>query len=60
MYDPGHAQALVGISARLHGIMDPEAVNRQPFEDQARMIETLGGVEAIRALPGFNYTPLDG
>ena len=57
--DPVHATALADLRASLYAIMDPEAVNRQAFEDQARMIESLGGIEAIRALPGFNHTPLN-
>jgi choline-sulfatase len=57
--DPGHAATLARLDTKLREIMDPEAVNRQAFEDQARMIESLGGIEAIRALPSFNHTPLD-
>ena len=40
-------------------ILDPEEVNRQAFADQARKIEELGGLDAIRAMPSFNHTPLD-
>ena len=44
----------------LRDILDPEAVNRQAFADQARKIETLGGREAILTREGvsFGFTPL--
>ena len=56
---PGYAETLAGLNVQLHEILDPEAVNHQAFADQARMIESLGGMDAIRALPSFNHTPLD-
>ena len=40
-------------------ILDPEDVNRRAFSDQAKMIDTLGGIEAIMALPSFNHTPIE-
>ena len=42
----------------LHGIVDPDAVNRLAFADQQARIESLGGVEAILSRPDFNFTPL--
>ncbi len=42
----------------LFEILDPEQVNAQAFADQNKMIEKLGGIEAIRNLPSFNHTPL--
>jgi choline-sulfatase len=47
------------LRGQLFEILDPEEVNRQAFADQARMIGSLGGAEAILALPGFNHTPVD-
>jgi len=44
---------------QIYKILDPEEVNRQAFADQARMIEVLGGMEIISAMPGFNHTPLE-
>ncbi len=44
---------------RLYRMLDPEAVNRQAFADRARMIDALGGVDALRAMPSFNHTPLE-
>ena len=43
---------------QLFRIMDPEEVNRQAFADQAAMIDSLGGMEAILAMPSFNHTPI--
>ncbi|MDH3537477.1 MAG: sulfatase-like hydrolase/transferase, partial [Gammaproteobacteria bacterium] len=57
--DPAHADTLAGLRARLYRMVDPEATNRLAFADQAKMIEALGGMEAIRALPSFNHTPLE-
>jgi len=57
--DPACAPILQDLVAQLHGILDPEQVNRQAFADQARMIERLGGIEAILAMPSFNHTPLE-
>ena len=42
----------------LSAILDPEAVNREAFADQARLLESLGGRAAVLALPGFNHTPV--
>jgi len=43
----------------LFDILDPEAVNMNAFEDQARMVEKLGGMEKIRQMRTFNHTPLE-
>ena len=57
--DAAHATILVELRHQLLQILDPEEVNRQAFADQAKMIETLGGMEAIMALPSFNHTPIE-
>lgn len=57
--DSEHAKVLARLREQLFEILDPEAVNRQAFSDQARMIDALGGMEAILAMPSFNHTPLD-
>jgi choline-sulfatase len=57
--DPEHADSLAGLGEQLFEILDPEEVNRQAFSDQARMIDTLGGMAAILAMPSFNHTPID-
>lgn len=56
---PVHEPMLREMIDKLHRVLDPEAVNRRAFADQARMIEKLGGIEAIRALPSFNHTPIE-
>jgi len=57
--DPAYAEALQAVTQELYRILDPEAVNERAFADQARMIESLGGMEKILALPSFNHTPLE-
>ena len=57
--DPAHAATLADMVDKLHGILDPEEVNRRAFADQAAMVEKLGGMDTIRALPSFNHTPLE-
>ena len=49
------AEALI----RLYGICDPEQENRQAHADQAARIAELGGWEAIKQMPVFDYTPAD-
>ena len=56
---PEHTVTLADLRNQLFQILDPEEVNRQAFADQAKMIETLGGIEAILAMPSFNHTPID-
>jgi choline-sulfatase len=57
--DPARSAILVRQRDQLFQILDPEAVNRQAFADQAKMIEVLGGMEKILAMPSFNHTPLE-
>lgn len=57
--DADHAQILRQLIGQLEQILDPEEVNRKAFADQAKMIERLGGMETIMAMPSFNHTPLD-
>jgi len=57
--DPAYSGKLAQLNRQLFEILDPEEVNRQAFADQAKMIEALGGMDAILALPSFNHTPLD-
>jgi len=58
--EPAYAPVVDEMREQLFRMLDPEAVNRQAFADQARMIEALGGIDALRAMPSFNHTPLDG
>ena len=57
--DPGHSGVLQTMFAQLQEILDPEEINRQAFSDQAKMVEKLGGMDNILAMPSFNHTPLD-
>jgi choline-sulfatase len=57
--NPEYLQTVDKLRDQLFEILDPEEVNRRAFDDQNRMIEKLGGMEAILALPSFNHTPLD-
>ena len=57
--EPGHEAHLRRMRETLLRILDPERVNREAFADQAKMIEKLGGLDEINALPGFNHTPLE-
>jgi len=51
---------LLFLMGALRAILDPDAVNRLAFSDQARRIEALGGREAILRMTGqeFGFTPL--
>jgi choline-sulfatase len=57
--DPAQSAILARLKEQLFQILDPEAVNSQAFADQAKMIEALGGMDTILAMPSFNHTPLD-
>lgn len=45
------------LEAELRRIVDPEAADALAFSDQARRIEQLGGVEAIRSKAEIGFTP---
>jgi choline-sulfatase len=57
--DVEYVETLNELRGQLLRILDPEEVNRQAFADQAKMIEALGGMDAILAMPSFNHTPID-
>jgi len=56
---PAHAEYLLQMIQELYRILDPQAVSDLAFSDQAKMIELLGGMEKILAIPSFNHTPLE-
>ena len=60
--NPGHRGMRSDCEAALRAILNPEAVNRQAFSDQARRIKALGGRETILRMTGqaFGVTPLGG
>jgi choline-sulfatase len=55
--DPAIQAVLIEGERRLREICDPDAVNRQCFEDQQRRIEELGGREACENAYLFGHTP---
>jgi choline-sulfatase len=57
--DPAFASVLGEMMAAMRTIADPDQVNAQAFADQATRIEELGGRDAIRAMPGFDHTPVE-
>jgi choline-sulfatase len=57
---PDYRDVLVECEGRLRSICDPDAVNRQAFEDQAKKIAEHGGIEAIKNRGDFGYTPAPG
>jgi len=58
--DGDHRGIASDCEGALRTILDPDAVNRLAFSDQARRIEGLGGREAILQMAGqeFGFTPL--
>ncbi len=54
---PAHAAERERLDGVLTSILDPDAVSAQAFEDQAALIETYGGPEAVLSMPSFNHTP---
>ena len=58
--DAGHRGVRSDCEAALRAILDPDAVNRRAFADQARRIEALGGRDTILRMTEqeFGFTPL--
>ena len=52
------ADVLEECGRRLRSLVDPERENRRAFDDQAALIERLGGVEAILRSDEFDFTPV--
>ena len=55
--DPGYAEVVASLDARLRAICDPEATDAQAHADQAAMIERYGGREAALKLGAPGATP---
>ncbi|MEM6665316.1 MAG: sulfatase-like hydrolase/transferase, partial [Pseudomonadota bacterium] len=58
--DSTYASTLAEGEARLRRFCDPDAVNSAAHADQERRRAALGGVDAVRALGTFTYTPVGG
>ena len=56
--DKTHAETVRLCAAKLHEIVDVEAVNKRCFRDQARKIAALGGREAALDDGTHAYTPM--
>jgi arylsulfatase A-like enzyme len=53
-FSEGHPALLFNMES------DPqELVNLADCPNQVKVVEALGGIEAIMAMPSFNYTPLE-
>jgi choline-sulfatase len=55
--DPACTDICADLERQLRIILDPEAVNRQAFATQAKLIERAGGREAILVQDNIPYTP---
>ena len=60
--DPSCKEVRAGCEAKLRTVVDPDEVNRRAFADQEKLIETLGGCEAVLAdgdrYAEYSYTPV--
>lgn len=54
----GQSGVLAELDAELRRIVDPGAVSRQAFADQAKLIRAHGGTEAIASSPDLPFTPV--
>ena len=56
-----HGETRRDLEGELRSILDPDAVNRRAFADQARRLAALGGRAAVPAMADkqFGYTPID-
>jgi choline-sulfatase len=55
--NPIYADKLAELTAELHNICDPEAVDARAHADQRAMVDALGGLEAARHLGPKGATP---
>ena len=55
--DPEHADTVASLKAELRAILDPEAIDKIAFADQADLIEFHGGRDAALALGAPGATP---
>lgn len=57
---PEYAAELAACEAQLRAMLDPEAVDRLARDDQRRMVERLGGKEAIMKRGAVRHSPPPG
>ena len=53
--EPEMAEVLASMQAGLRAIVDPAAANARAFADQRARIDELGGADAVRAMPGYDF-----
>ena len=58
--EAAHAGLLADCEADLRAVIDPEGADRRAKDDQARLLEAAGGVEAVIARGAPGYTPAPG
>lgn len=58
--DPGYRGLVADCEAELRGVVNPEAADAQARADQAAVIASLGGREAILAKGSFGFSPVPG
>ena len=58
--EAGHEEAIAEGLRRLRAICDPAEVTARAFADQERRVEDLGGVEVVRKMGSYPYTPAPG
>jgi choline-sulfatase len=58
--DPAHAAARTEGERRLRAICNPAEVTARAFHDQERRIDELGGIEKVKAMKSYPYTPAPG
>ena len=56
---PEYQERLNLLTQQLFEITNPEETNQQAFNDQAILIDKLGGPEVINGMKTFNHTPLE-
>lgn len=56
----GHDAVLAEGEKRLRAICDPDEVSARAFADQKARIAEFGGVEKVRSMGSFGYTPAPG
>lgn len=55
----GYKEVIATCHQKLLDICDPDAVNDQCFDEQAALIDRLGGVKGILDIEPYDYTPVE-
>ena len=58
--DPRHADVRARLEGTLRGLLDPEGVDDRAKVDQARLIESHGGRDAVLGKGAFVNSPVPG